>query len=97
VTIASFPPEPIVTSGSSATGQTSSDEPMQISSSAPRASRLARSIAASSSISPNSTTSGFSTSPQSQRGTMSASSRRRVSASGYDARQARQDAVAIEP
>ena len=52
--------------------------------SAPAASAEARFIAASSSSSPNSTTSGFSGRPQSQRGTPSSasSSRARVSASG---------------
>ena len=97
VTIATAPPLVSVISGSSATGQTSSEEPMQSMRSAPAASAEARVIAASSSISPNSTTSGFSGRPQSQRGTPLSSNRRRVSASGYVAPHARHEADAIEP
>ena len=72
---------------------------MHSSRSAPVASADARSIAASSSSSPNSTTSGFSGRPQSHRGTPStaSSSRRRVSASDTRAPHARHEAVEIEP
>ena len=63
-------PRSSVSSGSPATGQTSSDEPTASISPAFMASTEAVSIARSGSISPNRTTSGLSTAPQSQRGTL---------------------------
>src|SRR5207302_636923 len=64
-TIASFPQWSSVSSGSPATGQTSSDVPTTRSRPAFCASATARSIAAAGSSSPNITTPGLRTTPQS--------------------------------
>ena len=88
-------PRRSVSAGSSATGQTSSDEPIASISPRSRPAPWRAAIARSGSISPNSTTSGFS--DRAAVAARHARRARRVSASEYDAPHARHEAVRIEP
>src|SRR5205814_614011 len=96
--IARRPPAVSVSSGTAATGYTSSEEPTTSSRRARPANSKARSIASAGSSSPKKTTSGLRIAPQlSQAGASACSSFATTSSRGYLEPQAGQVAVRIDP